>query len=69
MVKINEKIKASLMLASYLETVGFKNGAWEFNYKIPTNDIIKYTRVWTIMLHHFLILGGTSKYSNDSRTF
>ena len=61
MVKINEKIKASLMLASYLETVGFKNGAWEFNYKIPTNDIIKYTRVWTIMLHHFLILGGTSK--------
>ena len=34
MVEINEKIEASLMISSYLETIGFNNGQWEFNYKI-----------------------------------
>ena len=55
MVKVQEKIEASLMIASYLETVGFKNGVWEFNYRIDTKDIVTYSRVWNSLLHHFLI--------------
>ena len=27
----DEKINASLVLASYLDTLGFNNGKWEFN--------------------------------------
>ena len=48
------------MIASYLETIGFKNGVWEFNYRIDTKDIVTYSRVWNSLLHHFLILGGAS---------
>ncbi len=60
MVKINEKIEASLMLASYFETVGFKNGSWEFNYQIKTDTLNKYSTIWNTLLHHYLVLGGPS---------
>ena len=61
MIKIEEKIKASLYLLSYLETLGFKNGMWEFNYnfKAPknVNDIAFQTNT---IVHHFFSLGGFS---------
>ena len=53
-----DKIEASLMLSSYFETVGFKNGQWEFNYGIVSNTFDKYMTMWNILLHHYLILGG-----------
>jgi ADP-ribosylarginine hydrolase len=56
---MNEKIEASLMLASYFETLGFKNGLWEFNYNISINSLYDYSSVWNTLNHHFLILGGT----------
>jgi ADP-ribosylarginine hydrolase len=59
MVKLNEKIEASIMLASYFETVGFKNGVWEFNYQIKTDNLSKYINIWVILLHHYTILGGS----------
>ena len=35
MIKIlKEKIKASIILGSYLDTLGFYGGFWEFNFKI-----------------------------------
>lgn len=58
MKNIKEKIEASIMLASYLETVGFKNGVWEFNYKMPVSSINMYTSMMSTMLHHYMILGG-----------
>lgn len=60
MVEKAEKIKASLMLASYLETVGFKNGLWEFNYNIKVNNNINNAIVSNKLLYHFLIIGGPS---------
>jgi len=61
MIKIEEKIKASLYLLSYLDTLGFKNGMWEFNYnfKAPrnVNDIAFQTNT---IVHHFFSLGGFS---------
>ena len=58
MVEIHEKIEASLMIASYLETIGFNNGIWEFNYKISIIDKNMYLKIWTFLLHNYMILGG-----------
>lgn len=62
---INDKVEASIMLASYLETIGFKNGAWEFNYRITTKEFAINSRIWLNLLHHFAILGGAN-YINVS---
>jgi len=58
MDNIKEKIKASIMLASYLDTLGFKNGEWEFNYNknIKSKEDLK--SVWLNIIHHFFSLGG-----------
>lgn len=58
MVKINEKIEASLMFASYFETLGFKNGQWEFNFSIPTKSLSTYINVLAFMNHNYMVLGG-----------
>ena len=60
MVEISERIEASLMLSSYLETIGFKNGQWEFNYGISINDKNMYLKIWTNLLHEYMILGGSN---------
>jgi ADP-ribosylarginine hydrolase len=60
---MNEKIEASLMLASYFETLGFKNKEWEFNYNIGINDLHTYSSIWNTLNHHFLILGGSRNIS------
>jgi ADP-ribosylarginine hydrolase len=60
MVEISEKIEASLMLSSYLETIGFKNSQWEFNYGISINDKNMYLKIWTNLLHEYMILGGSN---------
>ena len=39
MISLQEKIKASIYLLSYFETLGFYNGNWEFNYGINTINI------------------------------
>ncbi len=49
------------MFASYFETLGYYNGKWEFNYTIETNTLAKYNNIWTILLHHYLVLGGPNK--------
>lgn len=60
MVEISEKIEASLMISSYLETIGFKNSQWEFNYGITLNDKNMYLKTWTFLLHEYMILGGSN---------
>ena len=61
MSTIEEKIEASLMLSSYLETLGFKNGQWEFNYNSSKlDDINKNNKIWVSLTHHFIVLGGVN---------
>ena len=60
---MNDKIEASLMLASYFETLGFKNGLWEFNYNHDVHSLNDYNFISNTMLHHFTILGGTFNIS------
>jgi ADP-ribosylarginine hydrolase len=58
-VDFKEKIEASIMIASFLDTLGFNNGQWEFNYgskpasTIQTASIINFT-----LIHHYMSIGG-----------
>jgi len=54
----SEKIEAGFMLASYLETVGFRNGIWEFNYNNKIDNINNVNKVWLDMILDFFSLGG-----------
>ena len=58
MSNIKEKIRASLYLLSYFDTLGFNNTMWEFNYgRHPTNEAaaaIQYIEI----LHEYFSLGG-----------
>jgi ADP-ribosylarginine hydrolase len=56
----NEKLEAGFMLASYLDTLGFRNGIWEFNYGYKLNNIDIVNKVWLDMLLDFFSLGGFS---------
>jgi len=67
---MNEKKQASVLLASYLDTVGYNNGNWEFNYGFSINNINDYCKIWITLIHEYLILGGqdidiTSLISSD----
>jgi ADP-ribosylglycohydrolase len=53
-----ERIEAAFMLASYLETIGFNNRIWEFNYGITVNNINTVYKVQTDIMNDFLSLGG-----------
>jgi ADP-ribosylarginine hydrolase len=57
---MDEKIEASIMLASYFETLGFKNSQWEFNYSAKITSLNEYMVLWNTMLHHYTILGGST---------
>jgi len=57
------KIESAIMIASYLDTIGFKNGQWEFNYfKNNTTQNIDNAIISNFtIIHHFMSLGGFSK--------
>jgi ADP-ribosylarginine hydrolase len=53
-------IEAGFVIASYLDTLGFKNGSWEFNYDKTLNNIDITVKIWLRMIHEFLLLGGNN---------
>jgi len=61
----NEKIKASLLFASYFETLGFKNKEWEFNYNTRCKTLESYINISNKMLNYFIILGGANYINLD----
>jgi len=59
MISLQEKIKASIYLLSYFETLGFYNGNWEFNYGINTiNTKEQASEVWLHIVHDYFAKGG-----------
>ena len=56
----DEKINASLIFASYLDTLGFNNGKWEFNFNINTEiDNLQHANlIQNEIVHNFFALGG-----------
>jgi ADP-ribosylarginine hydrolase len=58
MSKLKDKISASLVLGSYLDTLGFFNGVWEFNYDAKINSFKDAIAINYNILHNFYALGG-----------
>lgn len=61
-MSLNEKIKASIYLQSYFETLGFGNTAWEFNWgntKIDGRSMS--ANIWLNIVHNYFALGGFNK--------
>jgi ADP-ribosylglycohydrolase len=63
MVNKQEKIEAAIMLLSYLETVGFYNGKWEFNYNMPVDSINNVFMANYTMIMEYMSLGGFNNLS------
>jgi len=57
-ILLKEKIEACLFLSSYLDTVGFKNGQYEFKFNAIVNDHKDSAMVSNRLLNDFFILGG-----------
>ena len=57
-ILLKEKIEACLFLSSYLDTVGFKNGQYEFKFNAIVNDHKDSAMVINKLLNDFFILGG-----------
>lgn len=57
---MRDRIEAGLLLASYLETIGFKNGIWEFKYGNRLNNINSVNLNILNIINEFLLLGGSS---------
>ena len=57
---VKEKIEAAIMLSSFLETIGFYNGIWEFNYNQGANiNTIDHALVINYMINNeYMALGG-----------
>lgn len=59
MATIKEKISASLVLGSYLDTLGFNNGLWEFNLNINKfTNMVQAMTVTNDIINDFFSLGG-----------
>ena len=68
-----EKVEGCLYLASLLETLGFFNGKWEFNYGNRVNNITEGLVINYSLLHQYYLHGGlininfkTLKSSDDT---
>ena len=58
MVNLKDKIKGSILLSSYFETIGFYNGKWEFNYNQELNNINKALSTTFLIINEYHSLGG-----------
>lgn len=63
MSEISKKINSAYILSSFLDTLGFNNGTWEFNWnkKISSKEESIYYQ--QIYYYQFFLYGGFSKYS------
>lgn len=58
MSNLNEKIKASLFLLSYFDTLGFNNTIWEFNFGANPGDYVESSYLYLTIVHQYFALGG-----------
>ena len=57
---INSDINASLAIGSYLDTLGFKNTLWEFNFGNNVNSLQKALLISSEIIHNYYALGGNN---------
>lgn len=56
---MENNIKASFCIGSYLDTLGFKEGLWEFNFGNDVNSLQKAILVMSEIHHNYLSMGGS----------
>ena len=60
-INISDKIKTSLMMNSYFDTLGFKNTEWEFNFNFNNNNNnLQANLIWLHIVHNYFVLGGSN---------
>ena len=57
-IKEIDKEKASMILGSYIDTLGFYDSMWEFNYNVEINNLNDAMLVNYEIVHRFMIMGG-----------
>ena len=57
-MSIKEKISASFVLGSYLDTLGFNNGVWEFNFNMKIKSLKEAMLVNYEIINNFFAYGG-----------
>jgi len=58
MVNYKEKVEGCLYLSSFLETLAFYNGKWEFNYGNKIDTIKEGVIMNYFFINHYLMMGG-----------
>lgn len=58
MVSKKEKIEAAFMLLSYLDTIGFYNSKWEFNYGYDIENVNQAINLNFTIVMEYMALGG-----------
>jgi len=58
MITKKEKIDASIILLSYLDTIGFYNGKWEFNYGNNVDNVNQALMANFTIVMEYMALGG-----------
>mgnify|MGYP001373435781 CR=1 FL=1 len=58
---LKEKIRASIYLLSYFETLGFGNTSWEFNFGNTKFEKNESAYMWLNIIHNYFALGGFNK--------
>lgn len=69
---INTDINASLVIGSYLDTLGFKNTIWEFNFGNEIKSLQDGILITSEIIHNYYAIGGNnidiSKWSASDDT-
>jgi len=65
MINKKEKIESALFLLSFLDTIGFYNGIWEFNYNNSSKNIYEALNINLTIINHYMALGGFNNISID----
>ena len=68
MENIKERYIATVVLHALGDTIGFRNGIWEFNYNIPITKP-PHHGLSELILHDFIDLGGINDINLNYKTF
>ena len=66
MLSYKKKVEGCMLLSSLLETIGFNNGNWEFNYNVELDSIESAISMNYIICNHYMMLGGIENLNMKS---
>jgi ADP-ribosylglycohydrolase len=58
MLSYKKKVEGCILLASLLETIGYNNGYWEFNYNRKIDSLESAISMNFLIYNHYMMMGG-----------